>query len=170
MDKDGLNAPLSRFEGVVREQAHGVLTLALRLTGDRHAAEDVSQEVFAALWRAFGGLNGDTNWRAYLYRATVRQAMRQVRRRPPGQSGLESAQDAQARQPEPSELEDRIRQALARLPHKQSAAFTLVRLNGLSYAEAAGTIGCSEAAARVHVHRAGVALRRKLQGFLRRAK
>jgi len=41
-----------------------------------------------------------------------------------------------------------------------------VKIQGLSYRECAESLGCSESAARVHVHRAAHALAKMLNGHL----
>jgi RNA polymerase sigma factor (sigma-70 family) len=72
------------FENLVNEHGGRVLRTALRVLRDESLAHDVHQEVFLAVWRRWGRYNGDTNWPAYLYRATVRKALELARRRSVG--------------------------------------------------------------------------------------
>ncbi len=53
----------------------------LRVLRDANLAHDVHQEVFLAVWRRWDRYNGNVNWPAYLYRATVRKALEIARRR-----------------------------------------------------------------------------------------
>jgi RNA polymerase sigma factor (sigma-70 family) len=72
------------FENLVNEHGGRVFHTALRVLRDESLAHDVHQEVFLAVWRRWGRYNGDTNWPAYLYRATVRKALELARRRAVG--------------------------------------------------------------------------------------
>jgi DNA-directed RNA polymerase specialized sigma24 family protein len=53
---------------------------------------------------------------------------------------------------------------LSQLPKNQQAAFELVRLDGLSHAEAAKMLGVTVSSVKLRVHRAYSALRRVLAG------
>jgi RNA polymerase sigma factor (sigma-70 family) len=69
------------FENLVNEHGRQVLRTALRVLRDANLAHDVHQEVFLAVWRRWDRYNGDVNWPAYLYRATVRKALELAQRR-----------------------------------------------------------------------------------------
>jgi RNA polymerase sigma factor (sigma-70 family) len=72
------------FENLVNEHGQRVLRTALRVLRDESLAHDVHQEVFLAVWRRWHRYNGDVNWPAYLYRATVRKALELAQRRAVG--------------------------------------------------------------------------------------
>jgi RNA polymerase sigma factor (sigma-70 family) len=158
------------LEAVVRENAGRVLSLALRMTGDANAAQDVSQDVFASVWRAFRSGGGPASWPAYLHTATVRNALTYLTKRAPSSNAaLDAVEDRPHRQPDASaelrELQGLVRAALAKLPDNQALTFALVKLEGLSYRECAEALGCSEDAARVHAHRAMLAVARELRSY-----
>ena len=69
------------FENLVNEHGRQVLGTATRVLRDTNLAHDVHQEVFLAVWRRWHTYNGNVNWPAYLYRATVRKALELARRR-----------------------------------------------------------------------------------------
>jgi len=156
------------FSEIVSANAERVLSLALRITGDATLAQDISQDVFASAWHALGNRESVAAWPAYLRTATVRQALRYLRNRKPSSSEqLEAVVDPRPspeRTAEFRELESRVRGCLASLPEKQALAFALVKLDGLSYRECAEALSCAEATARVHAHRAMIALARMLRG------
>lgn len=52
-----------------------------------------------------------------------------------------------------------IERSLSKLPERQRTALLLADQAGLSYAEVAETIGCSQAAVKVLIHRARVSFR-----------
>ncbi len=158
------------FDEVVREYAGEVLSLATRISGDVNVAQDVSQEVFLATWRTLGATDDSVNWRAYLYRATVRETLKQVRRRPKVDgTGFASRADSRNATPEEqatlSEFRQALRRCIADLPRKQGMAFSLVKIQGMSYADCARVLDCSEVAVRVHVHKAARRLAEKLSNW-----
>jgi RNA polymerase sigma factor (sigma-70 family) len=61
-------------------------------------------------------------------------------------------------------LVERVWEAARELSAQQRAALVLTVQEDLSGAEVAAVLGCSEATARVHLHRALSALRRRLAG------
>jgi RNA polymerase sigma-70 factor (ECF subfamily) len=167
------------FENLVREHGAQVLRTAMRVLHDASLAHDVHQEVFLAVWRRWHRYNGNVNWPAYLYRATVRRALeagqrRSVRRVPVGASvetqNLASLRGVTTGGPDGALQADELRQkltaALARLPQRQADAFVLSRLEGLEAAEVGKIMGCSEPTVRVHLHRALLRLARELQEYL----
>ena len=59
------------FRELVEVSKENVFRLAYDLTGNRHDAEDVSQEVFIKAFRALHKFRGDARWSSWLYRITV---------------------------------------------------------------------------------------------------
>jgi len=157
------------FENLVQEHGPQVLRTALRVLHDASLAHDVHQEVFLAIWRRWHRYNGDVNWPAYLYRATVRKALEVAQQRPVRSLPVGATQETshgpdgtlQAR-----ELQQKLAAALARLPRRQADAFVLARLEGLDAAAIGEIMGCSEPTVRVHLHRAMLRLARELHEYL----
>jgi RNA polymerase sigma-70 factor (ECF subfamily) len=162
------------FENLVNEHGRQVLRTATRVLRDANLAQDVHQEVFLSVWRRWSQYNGQVNWPAYLYRATVRKALEVAQQRvacrgpagaferpPDGVTANEPAGVLQA-----DELEQRLAAALARLPDRQADAFILSRLEGLETTRIAELMGCSEPTVRVHLHRAVIKLAQDLDEYL----
>jgi RNA polymerase sigma-70 factor (ECF subfamily) len=59
------------FRELVETAKENVFRLAYDLTGNRHDAEDLSQEVFIKAFRALPRFRGDARWSSWLYRITV---------------------------------------------------------------------------------------------------
>jgi RNA polymerase sigma-70 factor (ECF subfamily) len=59
------------FRELVERSKENVFRLAFDLTGNRHDAEDVCQEVFIKAFRALARFRGDSLWSSWLYRITV---------------------------------------------------------------------------------------------------
>jgi RNA polymerase sigma-70 factor (ECF subfamily) len=79
----------SRFEEIVLRHRQGVWSYILKLTGDRHAADDLCQEVLVRALETFGSLRREEKARSWLfsigYHVTVdwmrgRSAERRLRR------------------------------------------------------------------------------------------
>jgi RNA polymerase sigma factor (sigma-70 family) len=180
------------FENLVQEHGPQVLRTALRVLHDTSLAHDVHQEVFLAIWRRWHRYNGDVNWPAYLYRATVRKALEVAQQRkvcsvpvrassgmprgscPQFGSGMTSTEETPdgvtTNGPDSAlqaqELQQKLAATLARLPRRQADAFVLARLEGLEAAEIGRILGCSEQTVRVHLHRALLRLGRELHEYL----
>ena len=159
------------FESLVQQYGRLVLNTALRVLGDVNLANDVHQEVFLAVWRRWASYNGQVNWTAYLYRATVRKALEAVKQRSRTQGGdgipePYSQREGPGQALAAEELRKGLAAALARLPERQAEAFVLIRLEGLDASQAAGLIGCSPDTVRVHLHRAVKRLSWELREYL----
>ncbi len=59
------------FRELVESAKENVFRLAYDLTGNRHDAEDVSQEVFIKAYRALPQFRCEARWSSWLYRITV---------------------------------------------------------------------------------------------------
>lgn len=137
---------------------------AARLLADPVEAEDLVQEARLRAAVAAPALAGE-DLKRWLYRVTGNLATDRLRRRSrsvPFDGEAPSAREAAA------EAEDRIllasvRDFVARLPHRQRAAFVLHRYEELPYAEIAVILGCTEQAARASAYQA---LRRVRRHFI----
>ena len=158
------------FRALINNYSAQVLNTAMRILGDTHKAQDVHQEVFLEIWRRWHKYDGRTNWKAYLYRTTVRKAIRFAKRsrtdRPLGQ--LEYA-DTKEKPDVPlvtTELQQKLAECLARFPKRQAEVFVLSRMEGLKAEKIAELLGCSQKTVRVHLHRAMRRLARELSEYL----
>jgi RNA polymerase sigma factor (sigma-70 family) len=118
----GITLPTERFEDLVHQHSRLVLDVALRILGSADLAQDVHQEVFLAIWRRWSGFTGHIHWRGYLYRATVRKAIdtavQRRKRQPAGPIVPEpiSSRDGPDQELRAAELQQKLAEALARLP------------------------------------------------------
>lgn len=62
---------LAAFRALVDEHKQTVFRIAYDMTGNRHDAEDISQEVFLKAFRSLGNFRGDAKMSTWLYRITV---------------------------------------------------------------------------------------------------
>jgi RNA polymerase sigma-70 factor, ECF subfamily len=145
-----------------RHHAPALFRFALRLTGNRAAAEDLVADTFVVAV-AGGGPAEVPSARAFLFgtlRNLALHGRRDAFRRPQAPLDLAAAlagpsdteRDAAARIELAATLTD-----LQALPEDARAAL-LLRTEGLPYESIAEVLGVSEGAAKVRVHRARVAL------------
>lgn len=153
-----------RFAAYVRERGDHHLRVAVLLTGDWHAAEDLVQASLVKLCRVWPRLDTATDPDAYLRRIMVNTHRSWWRARwrretpaavlPEGAAGDDLA-DRQA-------VGAVVREALARLPRQQRAVLVLRYCEDLSEAEVAQVLGCSAGTVKTHAHRGVRALREVL--------
>ncbi|GLZ01542.1 SigE family RNA polymerase sigma factor [Actinoplanes sp. NBRC 103695] len=131
------------FDEFVRTRSTGLLRVAFLLTGDRHTAEDLLQEVLEQMYVRWRGVRG--NPEAYARRALVNRATnrwRGRRRRP--ETPLAHHDVAQPDHSDGVIVRDVVLEALRELPPRQRAAVVLRYLDDLPIAEVAAALDCSE--------------------------
>ncbi|MCI0541471.1 MAG: sigma-70 family RNA polymerase sigma factor [Verrucomicrobiales bacterium] len=89
------------FAALVRQHVNLVFATALRQVGDRSLAEEISQDVFAALARKAGALGSFTTIAGWLYKATLLECRRRLRSELRRQRREEVAAAPQMVAPEP---------------------------------------------------------------------
>jgi RNA polymerase sigma-70 factor (ECF subfamily) len=146
---------LGAFETLYREFAPRIYGLCLRLTGQREAAEDCTQESFVAAWRSLGRFEKRSLFSTWLQRIAIRTVL--ARRRglrasrevgePAG--GLPDMVDPGSAGP-PIDLE----RAIAALPDGARDVLVLVGIYGYSHSEAAAALGRAEGTCKAQLHRA----------------
>jgi RNA polymerase sigma-70 factor (ECF subfamily) len=150
-----------------------VYTIAARVTRDRRAAEDVTQEVFLDIWQrplAFDPAKGSL--RGWLAMMAHRRAVDLVRREEAHRrtsrdgrlyAGAVSRGDPVGDQVSDADAAERLGTALRALPEHLSRAITLAYLEGRTYREVAVELGLPEGTAksrlREGLRRLAVALR-----------
>jgi RNA polymerase sigma-70 factor (sigma-E family) len=141
------------FVDLYRDRYDAMVRLAYLLTGDRAAAEELTQDAFVAVHRNWGRAS---NPPAYLRTAVVNACRSWGRRKV-----LE--RDRRPAPPEPSMLAaDELWDTLLTLPERQRTAVVLRFYEDLPDAEIADVLGCRQGTVRTLVHRALAALKEEL--------
>ncbi len=158
------------FRALVNDYSAQVLNTAVRILGDTHKARDVHQEVFLAIWQRWHKYDGQTNWKAYLYRTTVRKAIEFAKQSRAERFSGQQPEYASKEKPDvplrTTELQQKLAECLARFPKRQAEVFVLSRMEGLKAEKIAELLGCSQNTVRVHLHRAMKRLARELSDYL----
>jgi RNA polymerase sigma-70 factor, ECF subfamily len=149
--------PLDReaeFRRLFAEHHRHVLAYALRRCEQRADAEDVVAGTFAVAWRRFADAPGEELQLAWLYAIAARvlaNQRRSLRRLVALRSRLRSFPPVEA--PERVELTE-VLVALRELRPEEQEVLRLAAWEGLTNAELAVALGCSENAAAIRLHRA----------------
>jgi len=169
------------FDELVRRYQHRVFTLAMRWMGDEQIANEVSQDVFIALFRSLKNFRGDAQLSTWIYRVVVNHCKnrRQYRRRrkmtrhEPLEGDRATDDDAPKRQiagdgPAPdasvhqSDAERLIREALDQMEEDQRVIIVLRDIEDLSYEEISELLELPRGTVKSRLHRARAQLARIL--------
>lgn len=154
--------------GELFERHHGPLFGYLsKLTGNRVAAEDISQIVFQRMLKYRHTYRDEGKFTAWMYHLARRCAADHFRKASSAPlsvdpSDLEDQADESRSADQSAVLRDDhriLQKALGRLDREDREVLLLSRLQELSFAEVASVLECSVGAARVRAHRALKSLR-----------
>jgi RNA polymerase sigma-70 factor (ECF subfamily) len=146
----------STVDRLVVEHLPAALRVALRLSGDPNAAEDLVQETLCrvlARWRSFRGEASFKTWMLGILVNAHRDRYRRLRIHEPLEEAL--AVDHASPPPElaaAEEMHTRIQAAVDRLPPRQREVAALVWGESLSTAETAAALGVTEASVYTNLH------------------
>jgi RNA polymerase sigma-70 factor (ECF subfamily) len=151
----------SGFGAVVRAHQRPVYSLALRMLADRHAAEDLAQEVFLQLYRNLSAVSSEAHLAFWLRKVTMHRAIDRLRREPrhemaPLEEARLRADEAQVGDPI---LERRLRGLLRLLPPAARAVVLLRYQEDLDPADIARTLGMPVNTVKSHLKRSLAELR-----------
>jgi RNA polymerase sigma-70 factor (ECF subfamily) len=158
------------WDEIVREHSARVYRLAYRLTGNRHDAEDLTQEVFVRVFRSLSSYTPGT-FEGWLHRITTNLFLDSARRRQRIRfDGLPEdveerwagADPGPERAWEQNNLDRDVQAALDTLPPDFRAAVVLCDIEGLSYEEIAATLDVKLGTVRSRIHRGRALLRQAL--------
>jgi RNA polymerase sigma-70 factor (sigma-E family) len=155
------------FDEFVSVRGDRLLELAWLVTRHPEDARDAVQDALASLYPRWSRLPVGDEFEAYVYRCLVNACLRVIRRRP---RTLAVAEPERLRSA-PTAADpgvavaaaDQVWRLCGELPARQRAAVILRFHHDLSFAQIASTLGCREATARSHIHRALAALRARLE-------
>lgn len=156
------------FARLYRANVGRIHALALRLTGDPRAAEELVQDAFVRAWRKLASFRGESTLATWLHRLTVNVFLlddRGARRRALRELPADGASDAIATVGTGAlgpEGRIDLERAVARLPEGARVAFVLHDIHGYTHDEIAAMAGVATGTIRAQLHRA----RRRLQEAL----
>lgn len=163
-----------------RERVYGVV---YNLTANREDASDLAQEAFIKAFQAINRFQGNCSFFTWLYKIAVNTTLSHLRKNRMrsffsleklGEEGGASEvidkltdkrgadRDAYLR-----ELQEKLNEAMQKLSIPHRTVITLFEIDGLSHAEIAEIMGCSEGTVRSRLHYAKQFLQGELSNYVR---
>lgn len=164
------------FESLTRPHVAGLWRIALRMTGDRDAADELTQEVCLRAYRAFGRFEAGTNYRAWIFRIMTNLCSDVLRRRARAPFVAIGEADApleglapESDRPDQQMLRKGLREDLFRAVQNLSPEIRLVvslaLIEELSYREIAEIAGCPLGTVRSRLSRGRQQLQQQLKDY-----
>jgi RNA polymerase sigma-70 factor (ECF subfamily) len=169
------------FREMVDEYGDRVFNLTYRMLGSREEAEDLAQEVFITVFKSIDTFRGDSKLSTWLYRITANHCKNRIkylaRRHDRGKAELDERAEGGADGPslaaprpsprpdlqlEGAEMERVLQEAIADLEEEQRILVILRDVEDLSYEEICAITELPEGTVKSRLHRARLALRKKL--------
>ena len=169
------------FSEIFKRFGDKVFSLVYRMLGNRHEAEDVTQEVFVTVFKTIDGFRGEAKFSTWLLRIAANQSKNRIKylaRRPtdggeldeggaaraPGTGG--PAMQAQIEGPdqllEAAEMESIMQRAIGKLDEEHRLLVILRDVEELSYQEIGEITGLPEGTIKSRLHRARLAIKEEL--------
>lgn len=167
---DAGQAEMPTWGELVAEHADSVYRLAFRLSGNKHDAEDLTQETFMRVFRSLKNYQPGT-FEGWLHRITTNLFLDMVRHR--GKIRMEALPEDYERVPGTdmtpeqaytvANLDPALQKALDDLSPDFRVAVILCDVVGLSYDEIAETLGVKMGTVRSRIHRGRSQLRASIE-------
>ena len=156
------------YSALVRAHQTMIRAVTFRMTGSLDDAEELAQDAFVRAYRQLASFNGTSKFSTWLCKIAINLSLDWRRRESRREivhsewaAGVACENDPGGGFPD--ELSWRVQEALNRLPPKQRAAIVLTIYENQSHAEAAKTLGCTEATVSWRVFAARQKLKRLLK-------
>jgi RNA polymerase sigma-70 factor, ECF subfamily len=162
----------SAFDELMGRYKRPVVSFIFRMLGNADDADDVAQEVFVRVYQKLDTYRPETRFSTWLFAMARNAAIDRLRwrkRHPTESMEAESSLPAvtgTAEEVESREIGTLIAAAVAELPEDQRTALILAEYQGMSHAEIAAVMRCSEKSVESRVYRAKQTLRRGLRPLL----
>lgn len=154
---------------IVERHAPALARFAASL-GVRAEIEELVQDTFVRAFASLEGFRGESTLRTWLFTIMRRLVLDQRRSRARRPVSVPVEEEDVVTEFDAldgivaSEMEQKVKRAVAELTPTQREVFTLRVMEGLSYKEIAEVAGTTEGAARVHYHNAMRAVKEFLDG------
>ena len=164
------------FEKLVNEYQAKIYNLALRMTGSRDDAYDMTQDAFIKAYRSIGDFRSESSFYVWLYRLAVNVCLDFLRaekkRAHVSLTELDETDNSELEIPderfdpqteaEKAELRQAVRRGLLKLPDEYRAILILREIDGLSYDEIGSVLSLEPGTVKSRIFRA----RKKLCAIL----
>jgi RNA polymerase sigma factor (sigma-70 family) len=168
------------FKTIVETWQNMVYNTALGIVQNAEDAEDIAQETFVQVYQSISSFKGESKFSTWLYRITVAKALDHERRKKRkkrfafvkslfGEESQVVVNPPDFQHPgvvmDKKEKAATLFKAIASLPENQRIAFTLHKVDGLSYQEVSEVMQTSVSSVESLMHRAKTNLKKKLEDY-----
>ena len=168
------------FKTIVETWQNMVYNTALGIVQNAEDAEDIAQETFIQVHQSVSSFKGESKFSTWLYRITIAKALDHERRKKRKKrfafvkNLIGEDNQVEVHPPDfhhPGVVLDKkenaavLFKAISELPENQRIAFTLHKVDGLSYVEVSEVMETSVSSVESLMHRAKTNLRKKLEDF-----
>jgi RNA polymerase sigma factor (sigma-70 family) len=168
----------SAFKIIVDTWQNMVFNTALGIVQNAEDAEDIAQEVFVQVYQSIHSFKGDSKFSTWLYRITITKSLDHERRKKRKKRfGFVKSLFGEENQPltnppdfhhpgiaiDQKENAAALFKAISQLPENQRIAFTLHKVEGLSYQEVSEAMDATVSSIESLMHRAKTNLRKMLE-------
>jgi RNA polymerase sigma-19 factor, ECF subfamily len=163
------------FEAMFRAYAASLCDFAFSYVRTRETAEEIVQDLFCWIWEQRFTLEMPHGVRAWLFTAVRNRSLNALRNRKTELLMYDRVQrDARVSTPAVAadaelsarDLSNAAARVVAAMPERSREAFTLIRQQHLSYAEAGQVMGVSPKTVEIHMTRAMATLRAGLAAWI----
>lgn len=174
---------VAAFDVLIRKYRERVFGIVYNLTSNREDTADLVQDSFIKAFQSINRFQGQSSFFTWLYKIAVNTTLSHLRKNKLRQFfSLEKVQEDGAtteilnqltdtsgadRDAYLKELQEKLNEALQKLSIKHRTVITLFEIDGLSHAEIAEVMDCSEGTVRSRLHYAKQFLQGELSKYLR---
>ena len=170
------------FKRIVETWQDMVFNTALGIVQNAEDAEDIAQEVFVQVYQSVGSFKGDSKFSTWMYRITVTKSLDHERRKKRkkrfafvksifGEESQVVVHPPDFNHPgvtmDKKEDAGQLFKAIKNLPDNQRLAFSLHKIEGLSYQEVSDVMKTTVSSVESLIHRAKINLKKKLEEYYR---
>ena len=174
---------VAAFDLLIRKYRERVFGVVYNLTSNREDTADLTQDAFIKAFQSINRFQGQSAFFTWLYKIAVNTTLSHLRKnRLRSFFSLERLhEDATTseilaqltdksgadRDTQLRELQEKLNEAMQKLSIKHRTVITLFEIDGLSHADIADVVGCSEGTVRSRLHYAKQFLQSQLSQYLR---
>lgn len=174
---------VAAFDVLIRKYRERLFGVVYNLTSNREDTADLVQDAFIKAFQSINRFQGQSSFFTWLYKIAVNTTLSHLRKNKLRQFfSLEKVQEDGAsaeilnqltdtsgadRDAFLKELQEKLNEALQKLSIKHRTVITLFEIDGLSHAEIAEVMDCSEGTVRSRLHYAKQFLQGELSKYLR---
>jgi RNA polymerase sigma-70 factor (ECF subfamily) len=165
---------IALFEVLMRRYNQRLYRVTRSILGDDGEAEDVMQDAYVRSYMHLGQYDGRAKFSTWLTKISVHEALARLRKRrrlikiraASGSTEGGMSLESKVQSPEQEVLTETMRivleAAVDSLPETYRSVFMLREVEGMSTAETAESLGISEVAVKVRLHRARALIRKHI--------